>query len=250
MAEVEPPVETSPRSILAGSDMTSNVGAMNEANTDGTSDPSKMTEKSGPEIANNNDDDDINPAATPTGDDTTKQESSESPENKATTNTDDGDKKGAESPQPQASSQLQGGYPSHLTPQSAAGYYFGYAAQSIQEPPSPGGPGTNSVPYDVGSFFQQPGTGAFAPHNSPFQGPNTPLSPPRPTATMAAMVPPASPLFPRMNSSGSERAGAAPPSPSLPYMSPPLTGVYHQAAYPANSQSSNSPEEASAWTER
>lgn len=164
-------------------------------------------------------------------------------------------------PQMQATSYLQG-YPAHLTPQPGQGYYpLGYQSQVTPEPPSPAGPGANV--YDVGSFFQQPA--AFAPHNSPFV-PQTPLSPRR-TAAMGG-IPPASPLFPRVSTatgaaglmpgSGIEqrimdghRAGA-PPSPSVPYLSPPLGPNSMYQSYPTNGIGSqaDSPEELSAWGER
>lgn len=116
----------------------------------------------------------------------------------------------------------------NLTPQSSAGYHTGYAqSQVTPEPPSPAQTGHNTVAYDVGSFFQQPAA-AFLPHNSPFGG-QTPLSPPRATA----MIPPSSPLFPRM--SNTDRA---PPSPSFA-MSPQFS--YSYAA---------SDDAAASWNER
>jgi hypothetical protein len=163
---------------------------------------------------------------------------------------------GGLSPSPhhmQAGSYLQG-YPAHLTPQPGQGYYY-QQSQITPEPPSPAGPG--AVVYDVGSFFQQPA--AFAPHNSPFV-PQTPLSPRR-TAGMGG-IPPASPLFPRVNTTGAAGlmpAGAgiehrimeghrvgAPPSPSVSYLSPPLgpNSIYQ-------SYGSDSPEDISAaWGDR
>ena len=153
----------------------------------------------------------------------------------------------------QVNSYLQG-YPAHLSPQPGQGYYY-QQSQITPEPPSPAGPG--ATVYDVGSFFQQPV--AFAAHNSPFV-PQTPLSPRR-TAGMGG-IPPASPLFPRVNTSGAtglmpagagieqrimegHRAGA-PPSPSVPYLSPPLgpNSIYQ-------SYGSESPEDISAaWGDR
>lgn len=162
-------------------------------------------------------------------------------------------------PQMQAASYLAG-YPAHLTPQPGQGYYpLGYQSQVTPEPPSPAGPGASAV-YDMGSFFQQPA--AFAPHNSPFV-PQTPLSPRR-TAAMAG-IPPASPLFPRVSTSGAtglmpagtgidhrimdgHRVAGAPPSPSVPYLSPPLGPNSMYPSYPNNQ--ADSPEDISAWGDR
>lgn len=161
----------------------------------------------------------------------------------------------APTPVPQAGPGFPG-YPSHLTPQPMSGYYQGYGGnlQVTPEPPSPGGGGhpiANAGVYDTGSFFQQ--HGAFAPsHTSPFGGPNVQqLSPPRGATNMVGSIPPASPLFPRVNSAN----GHGPPSPNnLPYMSPPLGSSMYQQSYPvvnhANSGSSNSPDEANAWGDR
>jgi len=132
------------------------------------------------------------------------------------------------------------GYPAHLTP----GGYYG-------EPPSPARPGANV--YDVGSFFQQP-------YSSPFV-PGTPSSP---RGRNVAGIPPASPLFPRVNTAAGpagfvpgasgmdQRLMGAPPSPSVPYLTPPLgpNSMYH--GYPANTVGghSDSPEDIAAWGER
>jgi hypothetical protein len=133
----------------------------------------------------------------------------------------------------------------NLTPQPRSTYYLGY---SNQEPPSPAAaPVAGVVPYDVGSFFQQPGT--FVAHSNSFgAGPNTPLSPARPTTAMGGL-PPASPLFPRMSSGGlatsngmDARQAGPPPSPSLAYMSPSLGSAMY-AAY----HTGTSPEEGSTW---
>lgn len=105
-------------------------------------------------------------------------------------------------------------------------YYLGYH-QSSDAPPSPAiSHSIAAMPYDV--FMQQPG--AFTAVQAPsfgVQNSNTPLSPPRVGATPGyAGVPPASPLFPRVSSTGLEAANGvaaitvAPQSPSLPYMSP------------------------------
>lgn len=164
-------------------------------------------------------------------------------------------------PQMQTASYLAG-YPAHLTPQPGQGYYpLGYQPQATPEPPSPAGPGASAV-YDMGSFFQP---AAFAPHNSPFVPP-TPLSPRR-TAAMAG-IPPASPLFPRVPTTGAgglmpagtgidqrimdgHRAAGAPPSPSVPYLSPPLgpNSMYQNYPNGLGSQA-DSPEDISAWGDR
>ena len=158
---------------------------------------------------------------------------------------------GSPIPVPQAAASLPG-YPSQLTPQPmSAGYYQGYGHHMTPEPPSPGGnhPVVTARAYETGSFFQQ--HGAFnAPQNSPFGGPNTPLSPPRGTnQTMGGPIPPASPLFPRVNN-GSAGLEGPPASPNLPYMS---SGMYQQS-YPivnhANSGSSGSQDEANGWGDR
>lgn len=162
-------------------------------------------------------------------------------------------------PQMQAASYLAG-YPAHLTPQPGQGYYMGYGqSQVTPEPPSPAGPGASAI-YDMGSFFQQPA--AFAPHSSPFV-PATPLSPRR-TAAMVGGIPPASPLFPRVSNTGAtglmpgtgglmdgHRAGA-PPSPGVPYLSPPLGPNSMYQSYTANGIGSqaDSPEDISAWGDR
>lgn len=126
----------------------------------------------------------------------------------------------------------------------SSGYHHHHHQQMTPEPPSPGGPvvlHTSNDAYTVGSFFQQQ-AGAFVPsHTSPFGvSQPSPLSPPRPTAVVAmgamGVIPPASPLFPRLSSggggsnvgtaslhpsdsglSGVSSRGGAPPSPSLPY---------------------------------
>ena len=166
-------------------------------------------------------------------------------------------------PQQFAEVPLAAGYP-HLMPQvgSAAAYYLGYSpAQLPPEPPSPATGGMTTVAYEAGSFFQQP-AGAFAPLGSNPAG--TPLSPPRPTATMAmGVLPPASPLFPRVASGGRLNAAGgtdrssmvAPPSPNLVYMASQLGGASMYAQYPmvpgAGSQSSDSPEDAARdWSDR
>jgi hypothetical protein len=173
---------------------------------------------------------------------------------------------------------------SNLTPQQprAGAYmvsgYHHHHQQMTPEPPSPGGPVVlQNDAYNVGSFFQQQ-AGAFVPHTSPFGATQpSPLSPPRPAAAvvMGAMgvIPPASPLFPRLSSGGSNvggalnpadsglsssRGGVAPPSPSLHYSMQPLGATMYQT-YGSNqvvsSQSINSPDDGSggvagSWSDR
>ena len=161
-------------------------------------------------------------------------------------------------PQPQSNSYLQGYPAQHLTPQPNAGYYLGVGygqSQVTPEPPSPAGPGVTV--YDVGSFFQQPA--AFA-HNSPFGMPQAPLSPRR-SGGMGG-IPPASPLFPRVSAAGAaglvpgpgidQRPGGAPPSPSVPYLSPPLGPNTMYQNYPGNGMGNqgDSPDDIPGWNDR
>lgn len=162
------------------------------------------------------------------------------------------DRDSSQTPVPQAGSNLPG-YPSHLTPGAGGYYQQGYQHLHVTpEPPSPAG-GPVGV-YDVGSFFQQHGSFANS-RNNPF--PNTPLSPPR--GNMGS-IPPASPLFPRVNSGAAvpmipgangleQQHHGAPPSPNLPYIS-----SMYQQSYPlmnhGNLHSSTSPEEVTGWGER
>ena len=131
-------------------------------------------------------------------------------------------------------------------PYNVAGYYVGGGGQ---EPPSPGINMGGAV-YDTGSFFQ---TSAAAAAGGPFHssafgaaGSNTPLSPPRPSAMMG-VIPPASPLFPRVTMMD---PGQHPPSPNLPYMSTALPGMYSHYGVGLSSGSSNSLDEAIAWNDR
>jgi hypothetical protein len=104
-----------------------------------------------------------------------------------------------------------------MTPQGA---YYGYTIQSQ---------GTPEPTYDASSFFQQPN--GFG-HNQ------APSSPPR----TVGMIPPASPLFPRVVMDH----GAT--SPQLPYMTtPPLSSMYGHYAV---NMSSTSPDNGSAWNDR
>jgi hypothetical protein len=164
------------------------------------------------------------------------------------------------SPTPQMVTSSSANYSSSQgTPQQpnrATGAYGGYhhqyqhqhqQHQMTPEPPSPGGPVVlqpSSEAYNVGSFFQQQAGVAFVPsHTSPFGvSQPSPLSPPRPAAAVAmgamGVVPPASPLFPRLSSGGgsnhnvrtalnpsdsslsgvvTSRGGIAPPSPNISY---------------------------------
>lgn len=212
----------------------------------------RMTKSGGPT-------DDAAPAAAePSGAAETKADSkgtveggTESPEANQGENVGDRNGQGGLSPTPQPHSYLQG-YPTHLTPQQAGQGYYGYQSQVTPEPPSPGGPGANV--YDVGSFFQQQGT--FQQHNSPFV-PGTPSSPRR--AAAMGGIPPASPLFPRVSTAAGaaglvpgagidQRLMGAPPSPSVPYLSPPLGPNSMYPGYAANQP--DSPDDIAAWGDR
>ena len=131
----------------------------------------------------------------------------------------------------------------------AAGYYLAYPHHS-DTPPSPSTPGhaVTQLPYENSiGFIHQPGHFSAA-HTSPFgvPNPNTPVSPPRPTVNMIG-VPPASPLFPRINSGGLEGGVGVipPPSPSLPYM----TGAIGSYAGVVRTQTEGSSDDAS-WDAR
>jgi hypothetical protein len=142
----------------------------------------------------------------------------------------DGSAQGAEAPA--VASEPQPAEDGRLSPsQTASNAYYApqQASNYYAEPPSP-----RVTVYD-GSFFQ---TAAGAFHSSAFAGNNTPLSPPRPTM---GVIPPASPLFPRVAVMDN---GQPPPSPSLPYMSTTLPNMYYGSA------SSNSPDEVGAWNDR
>lgn len=139
------------------------------------------------------------------------------------------------SPQSQSGSFLPQMYPPHLTPQQSGGYYLPVYGQP-QVTPEPNSPANHHAVYDATSFLQQ--------HSAlgPSAGvPQPPFSP---------RVPPASPLFPRVQSNhqGNDSPGLtmmAPGTPNfsssgLPYLSPNLGpgGVVYQgygANYNANS---------------
>ncbi|GKY96869.1 hypothetical protein MPSEU_000646000 [Mayamaea pseudoterrestris] len=124
------------------------------------------------------------------------------------------------------------------------GYYVGGHQSQATEPPSPGI--SMSAVYDTGSFFQS-SSGPF--HSSAFAtGSNTPLSPPRPT-NMVGVIPPASPLFPRVPMIDGSGQQQHPPSPNLPYMSTTLPSIYQHYGVNLSSGSSNSLDEAVAWNE-
>jgi hypothetical protein len=131
-------------------------------------------------------------------------------------------------------------YP-NVTPRS--GYYGAYSMT-----PEPASPATHPSVYDVTSFLQQHQHGGFHPGSSSFLAGNgnggsnnnnnnnsTALSPTRnhmlPTSLAhGGMIPPPSPLFPRINST-TDSNGVPPPV--LPYMSPQLSAAANatSAAY-------------------
>ena len=249
----------SPRSTvipaLASSDLITNVRRMTQSGgkaEDGAADLKSTQPSSGDSEPNGN-----GKNTSGVGD---AEDSKASPEANQGANN---DKKGEGGLSPTPQPHYLHGYPAHLTPQTGQGYYpLGYQqSQVTPEPPSPAGPGATI--YDVGSFFQQPA--AFA-HNSPFV-PHTPLSPRR-TAAMAG-IPPASPLFPRVSTAAGaaglvptgtgieqrlmdgHRVGA-PPSPSVPYLSPPLgpNSMYQSYAVNGIGSQVDSPEDISGWGDR
>jgi hypothetical protein len=119
------------------------------------------------------------------------------------------------------------------------GYYVGG-----NEPPSPGAGMTGAV-YDTGSFFQTT-AGPF--HTSAFgaAGNNTPVSPARP---MVGIMPPASPLFPRVPMMDASLQGQHPPSPNLSYMTS-LPAMYQHYGVGLSSGSSNSQDDVGGWNDR
>jgi len=148
------------------------------------------------------------------------------------------------------------GYPNqHLaTPQAVAPAYYSVGGYPVPESPSPAGANPVTTVYD--SNLAVPQQGAFAPFGV---GNTTPLSPPRGTSSVmvgAGMIPPASPLFPRVtgaNGGGgtmeSNRQAGPPSSPGLPYMSPGLYPHY-SAVTTGTSHSSDSAEETPSWADR
>jgi hypothetical protein len=150
---------------------------------------------------------------------------------------------------------LQAGYPA-LTPQQGSGYYPVYLpvhpAGMTPEPPSPAAP---HALYDASSLLQQ-GTGFMPPPGTSILGGvaniTSPLSPPRvgmhTVSLVGASVLPASPLFPRVNSSGFDSSrGSAPP---LPYtLSPQIggtgSGIYH--GYPSSGMVNSQNNDDGAW---
>ena len=145
------------------------------------------------------------------------------------------------SPAPQAQpTTYHQAYLPQLTPQTG-GYYLYQHSQVTPDQPSPATPG-----YDVTSFLQHQALGVHHGLGSPFTTsqygglPAAPLSPGR-SGMAGPALPPASPLLPRprggsIGGSGTFEqqnslegsvlqrvvAAGAPPSPSIPYISPPL----------------------------
>jgi hypothetical protein len=258
-----PPLESepSPRSTVfpASAHMTTNMATMNESNMASDKAASEAAKMSS--IAQDGRKDDAlgsnpNPACpSPTGKDTadsnSKNERKINPEKVGIGQEEDAPP--TPNPYEYPVSHVHG-YHTNLTPQgqSAAYHYLSYNQQHMTpEPPSPAGPHAVTDVYNVGSFFHQPPTGAFAvpPHQSVFTGgampnsntnnsnSNANLSPSRggmPTVgvTMAGT---ASPLFPRPTAGGldgqfQQRGSVAPPSPNIPYIMSP-----HQLGGGANS---------------
>lgn len=232
MAEVaSPPValEESPRStIILGAGMTTAAlplaNGMNEINT--TSD-SVDVPPNVPSPSKGNDDAHL------------KGEPSSQDEEKASDiNPNDGKKVHESPPTPsphEYPSYLHASVYPNLTPQPRSGYYHGYAPQHTPEPASPA---AQPLAYDVNAFFQhQTQAGAFhlataagnsflGVHAAGGANSGVPLSPARGPmqpvviATPMGSIPPASPLFPRVNSGPGLDSHRAP---NLPYMSPQLT---------------------------
>ena len=234
-------IVSSPRSTVLGTSghMTTNLSSMNDSN-----------------MATGLADSDAKVATPADSPDPAQQDAASTDGGKETTATKEGNKETKkDNVEEEAETQVNAPLASH--PQATAtGYYLGYPHQN-GTPPSPtvAGHVVTALPYDasIGSFMQQQGSFAAA-HTSPFgvPGTTTPLSPPRSTINTAGMVgvPPASPLFPRVNSGGLEgtlmqQGVVAPQSPSLPYMSPAL-GSY---AGVARSNTGGSSDDAS-WDNR
>lgn len=111
-------------------------------------------------------------------------------------------------PLPQVDSYTYGTY---TTPRS--GYYGVYNMT-----PEPASPATHPAVYDVTSFLQQhqQQQGGLYPSNSPFLTSNAATLSPSRSGIAHGVIPPPSPLFPRVNSAESAQG----PPPVLPYMSP------------------------------
>lgn len=245
--------QPSPRStVLAGSDlMTTNLSSMNESNI-ASEIPTGTSKVSMPQDGSISDTG-VNPAAT------SSKESATGGPSKNHTATSHGSENtmsgyhssgGIVDPSQRTSS----------TPHTVPGNHSAYSqSQVTPEPTTPAQVGVTTISYDAttSSFFRQ--QNSFIPQSSPFAGPTTPLSPPRVTisATHVAGIPPASPLFPRpsaMMESGQQQQQQqrAPQSPSLPYMSPSLSGAAVYTGYPVavNSQANGSNDgSAAAWGE-
>lgn len=126
----------------------------------------------------------------------------------------------------------------HLIHSGSQGYFMNYVIGPDGTPSSPAVPGT-AISYDAatGTFVQQGGTFAhtssFIPNNS------THLSPPRTSASNIGMsIPPASPLFPRINSAEGSMSHIIPQSPNISYVSPGI-GTYASAARAGSSEEGN-----------
>lgn len=128
----------------------------------------------------------------------------------------------------QSSNSISHGIPSHGTPQQG-GYYVAYnnLSQMTPKPTSPHTGGATAI-YDVSrSFFQQP-TGF---HSSPFTAIHThpygvagPGQPQPPGSPNSQIIPPASPLFPRITNAAALLSAARSDinpalSPGPPYVS-------------------------------
>ena len=220
---------TSPRStvLITSPPMTTEVSSMNEKNM--VSALASADEKtpppgsSGKEVSES---DSVNPAASTTSDGKSAAD----------------DQKGASS-QGDAENELNTSSSTQpQVTQAAGGYYPGYHGGA---PPSPNVTPNiiSSIPHESsGSTFMQPGTTFAAARTSPFgvpSGTNTPLSPPRSTASMVS-IPPASPLFPRANGGLDGSPGLAihqmtPQSPGISYTMS-LGSPNPYASYPSSTR--------------
>lgn len=127
--------------------------------------------------------------------------------------------------------QVDYSYGTYTTPRSAA-YYGAYSMT-----PEPASPATHGAVYEVASFLQQQQQHGGLYPNSPFL--SATASPTR-SGLAHGVIPPASPLFPRVNSADSTQA---PPPPVLPYM---VSPAHHQHATTYNP--TTAAEETAGWT--